>query len=166
MQDALWLRSGEREGKAEEARRAQQPPWEELASISRERKDIIAAAVASNADEFIAHLPKGYDTVIGERGATLSGGQRQRLAIARALLKDAPILILDEPTSALDAKTEELILEALEQLMANRTTIIIAHRLSTIHNADRIVVLEDGVVVEQGKHVELMERNGAYYGRV
>jgi ATP-binding cassette subfamily B protein/subfamily B ATP-binding cassette protein MsbA len=105
------------------------------------RDDIIAAAVAANADEFIRHLPDGYDTVIGERGATLSGGQRQRLAIARALLKDAPILILDEPTSALDTKTEALILEALERLMANRTTLIIAHRLSTIRNAGRIVEL-------------------------
>jgi ATP-binding cassette subfamily B protein/subfamily B ATP-binding cassette protein MsbA len=111
------------------------------------REEIVAAAVAANADEFIRRLPEGYDTVIGERGATLSGGQRQRLAIARALLKDAPILILDEPTSALDARTEALILEALERLMANRTTLIIAHRLSTIRNADRVVELRDGQIV-------------------
>jgi ATP-binding cassette subfamily B protein/subfamily B ATP-binding cassette protein MsbA len=119
------------------------------------REQIVAAAVAANADEFIDRLPEGYDTVIGERGATLSGGQRQRLAIARALLKDAPILILDEPTSALDAKTEALILEALERLMAGRTTFIIAHRLSTIRQADRIVVLKGGKIVEQGSQEEL-----------
>jgi ATP-binding cassette subfamily B protein/subfamily B ATP-binding cassette protein MsbA len=112
------------------------------------REDIVAAAVAANADEFIRKLPEGYDSMIGERGATLSGGQRQRLSIARALLKDAPILILDEPTSALDAGTESLLLEALERLMGNRTTLIIAHRLSTIRNADRIVVLENGNIME------------------
>ena len=126
------------------------------------RETVVAAAVAANADEFIRSLPEGYDTVIGERGATLSGGQRQRLAIARALLKDAPILILDEPTSALDAKTEALILEALERLMAHRTTFIIAHRLSTIRDADRIVVLKDGGIAEQGRHDELMARGGLY----
>jgi ATP-binding cassette subfamily B protein/subfamily B ATP-binding cassette protein MsbA len=108
------------------------------------REEIIRAAVAANADEFIRRLPEGYDTVIGERGATLSGGQRQRLAIARALLKDAPILILDEPTSALDTRTEALILEALERLMANRTTLTIAHRMSTTRRADRVVELRDG----------------------
>jgi ATP-binding cassette subfamily B protein/subfamily B ATP-binding cassette protein MsbA len=120
------------------------------------REEIIAAAVAANAEEFIRCLPEGYDTVIGERGATLSGGQRQRLAIARALLKDAPILILDEPTSAIDARTETLILEALERLMADRTTFIIAHRLSTIRNADRIVVLQDAVIAEQGRQDDLI----------
>jgi len=109
-----------------------------------DREEIVAAAVAANADEFIRHLPGGYDTVIGERGATLSGGQRQRLAIARALLKDAPILILDEQTSALDTRIEALILEALERLIANRTTFIIAHRLSTIRNVDRVVKLSNG----------------------
>src|SRR5262249_43072408 len=114
---------------------------------SASREEIIAAAEAANADAFIRRLPDGYDTVIGERGATLSGGEKQRLAIARALLKDAPILILDEPTSALDARTEMLLLEALERLMQGRTTFIIAHRLSTIRNADRIVVLEAGQVV-------------------
>ena len=107
------------------------------------REEVMAAAMAANADEFIRSLPKGYDSRLGERGATLSGGQKQRLAIARALLKDAPILILDEPTSALDAQTEALLLEALDRLMRGRTTFIIAHRLSTIRNADRILVLED-----------------------
>jgi ATP-binding cassette subfamily B protein/subfamily B ATP-binding cassette protein MsbA len=126
------------------------------------RDQIVAAAVAANADEFIRRLPEGYDTVIDERGATLSGGQRQRLAIARALLKDAPILILDEPTSALDARTETLILEALERLMADRTTFIIAHRLSTIRNADRIVVLRDGTIAEEGPEDQLLAQGGLY----
>ncbi len=125
---------------------------------------IEAAAVAANADEFIHRLPQGYDTVIGERGATLSGGQRQRLAIARALLKDAPILILDEPTAALDAGTEALLLEALERLMRGRTTFIIAHRLSTIRASDRIVVLEGGRIVETGTRGELLALDGYYKG--
>jgi ATP-binding cassette subfamily B protein/subfamily B ATP-binding cassette protein MsbA len=112
-----------------------------------DRNEIVKAAVAARADEFIRQLPQGYDTVIGERGATLSGGEKQRIAIARALLKDAPVLILDEPTSALDAQTEADLLEALERLMEGRTTFIIAHRLSTIRHADRIVVLEEGRVV-------------------
>ena len=126
------------------------------------REEVIAAAVAANADEFIRGLPEGYDSRLGERGATLSGGQKQRLAIARALLKDAPVLILDEPTSALDAQTEALLLEALERLMRGRTTFIIAHRLSTIRNADRILVIEDGRVAETGTHQELIAANGAY----
>src|SRR5205807_5648014 len=125
-------------------------------------EDIVDAAVAANAHEFISRLPDGYETIVGERGATLSGGERQRVAIARALLKDAPILILDEPTSALDAQTEALLLEALERLMAGRTTLIIAHRLSTIRNADRIVVLHDGHVVETGTHRQLLAHKGAY----
>ena len=124
--------------------------------------EIEAAARAAGAHEFITALPKGYETEIGERGVTLSGGQRQRLSIARAFLKDAPILILDEPTSALDAKTEALLLEALELLKRGRTTLIIAHRLSTIRGADRIVVLQDGMVVEVGTHAELRHRGGPF----
>jgi len=127
------------------------------------REEIVAAALAANVEEFIQRLPQGYDTVIGERGARLSGGQKQRLAIARALLKDAPVLILDEPTSALDAQTETLLMEALERLMVGRTTFIIAHRLSTIRQADRIVVLEAGKVVEMGTHQELLAIHGLYY---
>lgn len=126
------------------------------------REQVIEAAKAANADGFIRALPQGYATVVGERGATLSGGERQRIAIARALLKDAPILILDEPTSALDSQAESLIMEALERLMEGRTTFIIAHRMSTIRRADRIVVLERGEVVEAGTHRELMEKGGVY----
>ena len=126
------------------------------------REEIIAAAVAANADGFIRELPEGYETALSERGATLSGGQKQRLAIARALLKDAPILILDEPTSALDAQTEALFLEAFERLMQGCTTFIIAHRMSTIRNADRILVLEDGRVSGNGTHDELIVENGFY----
>lgn len=125
-------------------------------------RDIEAAAAAANAVEFILALPDGYNTVLGERGATLSGGQRQRIAIARALLKDAPVLILDEPTSALDAQTESLVMEALGRLMKDRTTLIIAHRLPTIRRADRIVVLEQGQVVETGTHDQLLTAGGLY----
>ncbi len=126
------------------------------------RAEIETVARASNAHEFIQRLPQGYDTVIGERGVTLSGGERQRLSIARALLKDAPVLILDEPTSALDAETEQAILQALEKLMAGRTTFIIAHRLSTVRRAHRIVVLEKGRIVESGSHEELLSRSRLY----
>jgi ATP-binding cassette subfamily B protein/subfamily B ATP-binding cassette protein MsbA len=126
------------------------------------QQEIIAAAMAANADEFIRELSEGYDTPLVERGATLSGGQKQRLAIARALLKDAPVLILDEPTSALDARTEALLLEALERLKQGRTTFIIAHRLSTIRNADRILVLEEGKVSGIGTHDELINENALY----
>jgi ATP-binding cassette subfamily B protein/subfamily B ATP-binding cassette protein MsbA len=122
----------------------------------------MAAAEAANADEFIRALPLGYDTPMVERGATLSGGQKQRLSIARALLKDASILVLDEPTSALDAETEALLLEALQRLTRERTTFIIAHRLSTIRHADRILVLEKGRVAEIGTHQELIVGNGLY----
>jgi ATP-binding cassette subfamily B protein/subfamily B ATP-binding cassette protein MsbA len=124
--------------------------------------DIRAAAAAANADEFIRRLPRGYDTVIGEHGATLSGGEKQRLAIARALVKDAPVLVLDEPTSALDARTESLLLDALDRLMKGRTTLVIAHRLSTIRHADQIVVLEHGRIVEHGRHDALIALGGLY----
>lgn len=123
---------------------------------------IIAAAKAANAHEFIVALPNGYDTEIGEMGLQLSGGQRQRLAIARALLKDAPILILDEATSSLDVESEKLVQEALENLMTRRTTLVIAHRLSTIRKADRIVVLVGGTIAEEGTHAELLARHSEY----
>lgn len=125
-------------------------------------EQVIAAAKAANAHEFISKLPKGYDSIIGERGQTLSGGERQRIAIARAFLRDAPILILDEPTSALDSKTEADILSAIRELMKGRTTFVIAHRLSTIRSADQIFVLENGELIEKGDHQSLMHAKGRY----
>lgn len=126
------------------------------------REEILSAAKAAHALEFIETMPDGFDTLIGEKGVKLSGGQRQRLAIARALLKNAPILILDEATSALDTQSERLVQEALDELMKNRTTLVIAHRLSTIENADRVLVMRQGKIVESGTHTELMGRNGEY----
>lgn len=125
-------------------------------------EQVIAAAKAANAHQFISQLPQGYDSIIGERGQTLSGGERQRIAIARAFLRDAPILILDEPTSALDSKTEADILSAIRDLMKGRTTFVIAHRLSTIRAADQIFVLEDGKLIERGNHQSLMDANDRY----
>ena len=126
------------------------------------REEVVAAAKLANAHDFIVNLPEGYDTILGEKGANLSGGQRQRLAIARALLKDAPLLILDEPTSALDAETEALIMEGLERLMTNRTTFVIAHRLSMMRRADTILVIKNQRIHEMGSYDELMAKNGEF----
>jgi ATP-binding cassette, subfamily B, bacterial len=124
--------------------------------------EIVEAARAANAHDFVSALPQQYDTLLGERGAQLSGGERQRIAVARAFLKNAPILILDEPTSSIDSKTEAVILDALERLMAGRTTFLVAHRLSTLRNVSSILVLNHGRVVEQGTHDELLRRSGLY----
>ena len=126
------------------------------------QKHVEAAARAALAHDFIVNLPAGYDTVIGERGVRLSGGERQRLAIARALLKDAPVLILDEATSALDSESEALVQSALHNLMSGRTVFVIAHRLSTVRRADRIVVIENGTIADIGRHEELMQKLGTY----
>ena len=125
-------------------------------------EDVRAACVSAYADEFVSQLPQGYDTDLGERGVRLSGGQRQRIAIARALLADRPILLLDEATSALDAESERLVQAALEKLMKNRTTLVIAHRLATVQRADRIVVMDQGRIVETGSHAELVQQDGLY----
>ena len=126
------------------------------------REQVEDAAQAANASSFIAALPHGYDTMLGERGTRLSGGQRQRIAIARALLRDSPILILDEATSALDTESERLVQQAIERLMHHRTVLVIAHRLATVRNADEIVVLEAGRVVQRGTHEELLQTSGLY----
>src|SRR5207248_5680829 len=124
--------------------------------------EVVAAAQAANAHDFISRLPQGYDTELGERGAKLSGGERQRIAVARAFLKNAPVLILDEPTSSIDSKTEAVILDALDRLMEGRTTFIIAHRLSTIRYSDLILVVSEGRIVESGTHNELIQTRGMY----
>ena len=125
-------------------------------------KEIIEAAKNANAHEFVTNFPEQYETIVGERGIKLSGGQRQRIAIARAILKDPAILILDEATSSLDSESEQLVQDALDNLMKGRTSFVIAHRLSTIRNADKIVLIDKGVVSEAGTHAELMNQNGLY----
>jgi len=124
--------------------------------------EIVEAATLANAHDFISRMPQGYDTPVGERGLTLSGGQRQRIGIARAIIRKSRILVLDEPTAALDTESERLVIEGLERLMKGRTVITIAHRLSTIRDANKIIVLKDGVVAEEGTHDELLARNGVY----
>ncbi|RYX72710.1 ABC transporter ATP-binding protein, partial [Legionella pneumophila] len=130
---------------------------------SFDKSDVILAAKKAHCHEFIAELPKQYDTIIGEQGVKLSGGQRQRIAFARAILKNAPILLLDEATSALDSRTEQAIQDGLQNLLADKTALVIAHRLSTLKAMDRILVLEDGKIIENGTHTELLEKRGAYY---
>jgi subfamily B ATP-binding cassette protein MsbA len=126
------------------------------------RAEILRAAELANAHEFIEKMPEGYNTLVGERGVTLSGGQRQRIAIARAIIRNTPILIMDEPGSGLDASSEKLVFEALDRMMEGRTSIVIAHRLSTIRRADIIFVVKDGRIHERGKHEELMKLGGLY----
>ena len=127
-----------------------------------DKEKVIEAAKIANAHDFIMQQPNGYQTNIGDRGGKLSGGQRQRISIARAILKNPPILILDEATSALDTESERLVQDALNNLMKNRTSIVIAHRLSTIINADEIIVINKGELAEQGSHQQLLEKNGIY----
>ena len=129
-------------------------------------EEIIKALKVANAWEFVKELPEGIETNIGDAGNSLSGGQKQRLSIARAVLKNAPIMILDEATSALDTESERLVQEALENMMKNRTSVVIAHRLSTIQNADHIIVMKQGKIVEQGKHQELLDKKEVYYSLI
>ena len=140
------------------------PVWHNIAygKPGAGRSEILRAAELANAHEFIEKMPQGYDTIVGERGVTLSGGQRQRIAIARAIIRNSPILILDEPTTGLDAGSEKLVFEALDRLMKGKTCIVIAHRLSTIESADVIFVVKDGAIVESGKHEELLKSGGLY----
>jgi subfamily B ATP-binding cassette protein MsbA len=140
------------------------PVWQNIAYGRPEasREEILRAAELANADEFIRNMPQQYDTMVGERGVTLSGGQRQRIAIARAIIRNAPILVMDEPTSGLDAASEELVFEALNRLMADRTTIVIAHRLATVRRADVIFVIDNGTITERGTHEMLVAAGGMY----
>jgi len=140
------------------------PIWQNIAygKPVASREEILRAAKLANASEFIEKMPEGYNTLVGERGATLSGGQRQRIAIARAIIRDAPILILDEPTSGLDAASEHQVFEALSRLMEGKTCIIVAHKLATIRRADIIFVVQDGAIVESGTHDELVTLGGLY----
>ncbi len=138
--------------------------WQNIAYGKPEARpeEVIRAAKLAYAHEFIGQMPDGYDTMVGERGVTLSGGQRQRIAIARAIIRDAPILILDEPSSGLDPAAEKLVFDALANLMARKTSIVIAHRLATVRSADVIFVIDGGRVVEQGTHAGLLDRGGLY----
>jgi subfamily B ATP-binding cassette protein MsbA len=140
------------------------PMWQNIAYGKPEatRDQIIRAAEFANAHEFIEQMPEGYETMVGERGVTLSGGQRQRIAIARAVIRDSPILILDEPTSGLDASSEKLVMDALGRLMEGRTSIVIAHHLETVKNADVIFALENGTIIESGTHRELLSHGKLY----
>jgi subfamily B ATP-binding cassette protein MsbA len=143
-----------------------EPIWQNIAygKPDSTREEIVRAAELANADEFIRKLPQGYDTIVGERGSSLSGGQRQRIGIARAIIRNSPVLILDEATSGLDAESEALIVQALDRLMKGKTSLVIAHRLGTIKQADKILFLKGGRIVEQGNHEELLARGGEYAG--
>jgi subfamily B ATP-binding cassette protein MsbA len=132
-------------------------------SHNKTEEEVIAAAKAAFAHEFIGRMPQGYKTIVGEQGARLSGGQRQKIAIARAILKGAPILVLDEATSSLDSRSEKEVQGAIENLMQGKTTIMIAHRLSTVRNANRIIVMAEGAIAEEGTHQDLLLKKGLYY---